>query len=32
MTIKYSPIFEYKLPAYIRDDPAYSRFIEFFAA
>lgn len=32
MTTKYTAILESKLPAYIRDDPAYSRFIEFFTA
>ena len=28
----YSTIFPNKLPAFIRDDPAYSRFIDFFQA
>ena len=32
MSTKYTALFEYKLPAFIRDDPAYSRFIEFFSA
>ena len=32
MSTKYTSLFEYKLPAFIRDDPAYSRFIEFFTA
>ena len=32
MSNRYSTIFESKLPAFIKDDPAYSRFIEFFAA
>jgi hypothetical protein len=32
MSYRYSTIFDQKLPAYIRDDPAYSRFIQFFNA
>lgn len=32
MTNKYSTIFESKLPAFIRDDPSYSRFVQFFDA
>jgi hypothetical protein len=30
MSYRYSTIFDQKLPAYIRDDPSYSRFIQFF--
>jgi hypothetical protein len=32
MSTKYSTIFASKLPAFIADDPAYSRFIQFFEA
>jgi hypothetical protein len=32
MSIRYSTIFEHKLPAFIRDDPSYTRFIQFFDA
>ena len=32
MSNRYSTIFDQKLPAYIRDDPSYSRFIQFFDA
>lgn len=32
MSNKYSTIFHSKLPAFIRDDPSYSRFIDFFDA
>lgn len=32
MSNRYSTIFDLKLPAFIKDDPAYSRFIEFFDA
>jgi hypothetical protein len=32
MSNRYSTIFDSKLPAFIKDDPAYSRFIEFFDA
>lgn len=32
MSNKYSTIFDSKLPAFIKDDPSYSRFIEFFDA
>lgn len=32
MTNKYSTIFDSKLPAFIADDPTYSRFIDFFDA
>ena len=32
MSNRYSTIFDSKLPAFIKDDPSYSRFIEFFDA
>jgi hypothetical protein len=32
MSNRYSTIFDSKFPAFIKDDPAYSRFIEFFDA
>jgi hypothetical protein len=32
MSTKYSTIFASKLPAFIADDPAYSRFVQFFEA
>lgn len=32
MSTKYTTLFEYKLPSFIKDDPAYSRFIDFFKA
>ena len=32
MSTKYTTIFQNKLPAYIKDDPSYSRFIDFFTA
>lgn len=32
MTNRYSTIFDSKIPSFIKDDPSYTRFVEFFTA